>query len=98
VSQCFRLYTYNFPVGRTGLSVKELLNRADGAKRVQQQADVEELKQAAERMKHYGRLSTTENTRTPLKEKTEPFLTEKTRKDAPPYKVSVQIFPADMVT
>jgi ATP synthase F1 complex assembly factor 1 len=90
----FAFILYDFPVGRTGLSVKELLDRADGVKRIQQKADAEELKQAAE--KQHGRLSTTENTRTLLKEKTKQFLTEQKRKDAPPYKVSVYIFPTDV--
>jgi len=67
------------------------LDRADDVKRIQQKADAEELKQAAEKQ------HITENTTT-LKEKAKQFLTEQKRKDASPYKVSVHISPTDVVT
>ena len=81
----------NLIVFRTGLSVKELLDRADAIKRIQHHADVEELKLAAEKMKQHGRFSSTvvEDTRKSSKAKTKQPIIEHKRKDAPPYRVSV---------
>jgi hypothetical protein len=73
-------------VFRTGLSVKELLDRADAVKRTQRQADVEEMKQSA---KPHG-TTAGENTRKSLKRNTKSIMEQK-KKDAPPYRVGYSL-------
>lgn len=81
-----------FLVIRTGLSLKELLDRADAIKEAQCQADAEELKRAGEKMKSPSAIGDT------AKAKAEQPLIKQKRKDAPPYKVSVYEITQRIVT
>jgi ATP synthase F1 complex assembly factor 1 len=65
------------------------LDRAHAFKVAQHQADAEELKREAEKLKQHERPASVGDTRKSSKEETKQSLIEQKRKDAPPYKVSM---------